>query len=314
MYSGTSSVALAASLVALASAQLDKPVIEPNFPNGGLDSLGQGLLDNLTPTQSTFEDWEAGLIAQDCKTIAEGSGFSAADITTFNILYTDCPDPWVFCRHKDADLSEIDMIDIFGRLPVGMRSFNRHIIALPGTASAGSNGDNVQMNGPVGITVFVHENAHSLDSQALDPSPFSNGQTWLDAYNADSAVTDSYGQTSQQENFAQMTVVALYDKVVPGGVGTIQPNAQAISNQYTTAQNSLGDVITPGGTCTNRLVNSPAVPISNSAKINTASAPTVALSENVTEIKAIPMSPVMKLTHFDSAGKATGSSTVKLNV
>lgn len=319
MYPQLSSTALVASFASLASALLDKPVIQPNFPGGGLASLGQGLLDHLTPTASTWDHWGAGWIPQDCKTLAEGSGFSPLDITTFNIHYQDCGDVWIFCRHKDSPLSEVHAIDLFGRLPVRMRSFIRHIIFLPGAKSAASIGDNIQMNGDIDITVFVHEVGHSLDSHAFNPSygvPFSTSSVWIDNYNLDSAVADSYAQTSQQENFAQETVVSLYDKVVPGGIGTIQPDWQAIFHQYATLQGYIGDVIIPGGTCYNRLANSPPVPQTNSIKTSPglSNQPDVALSWNVAEIKPVPMSSIFELTEFDEGGRPVGNKTIKLNV
>lgn len=312
-------MALAASFNSLSSALLDKPIIQPNSPGGGLGSLGQGLLDHLTPTASIWDYWAAGWIPQDCKTLAEGSGFSALDITTFNIHYQDCGDVWIFCRHKDSPLSEVDAIDLFGRLPVRMRSFIRHIIFLPGANSAGSSGDNIQMNGKIDITVFAHEIGHSLDSHAFNPSygvPFSTSSIWIDNYNLDSAVADSYAQISQQENFAQETVVSLYDKVVPGGIGVIQPNWQAIFHQYATLQGYIGDVIIPGGRCSSRLANSSPVLQINSVKANLilSDQPDVTLSWNVTEIEPVPMGSTLELTEFDEAGRAVGRKTVCLNV
>ena len=57
------------------------------------------------------------------------------------------------------------------------------------------------------------------------------------------------------KNFAQETVISLFDKVVPGGIGTIQPSWSAIYNQYSTIQNYLGQTMVPGGTCIRRLAN-----------------------------------------------------------
>jgi hypothetical protein len=86
-------------------------------------------------------------------------------------------------------------------------------------------------------------------------------------------VSDPYAQTSQAEvclglsvpiessinflqNHSQEVVIALFDKVVPGGIGTVQPNWQAIFHQYATIQGFIGNgVLIPGGTCNNRLVN-----------------------------------------------------------
>ena len=320
MHYNTSPAALAAFFVSLASATLNKPIISPQFPGGGLASLGQGLLDHLAPTQSTFDDWGAGWIAKDCKTLAKANGFSPNDITTFNIKYTDCSDTWVFCRHKNSPMSEIGMIDLFGRLPVRMRSFIRHIIALPGTKSAGSSGDNIQLNGDCDITVFIHETGHSLDSHGFDSSygvPFSTGKVWVDNYNLDSAVTDSYAQSSQQENFAQETVVSLYDKVVSGGIGTIQPNWQAIFHQYATLQGYAGDKIIPGGSCTNRLANSEPVTQSDSRRgargLNLANKPDVSLSNNVTVIDSIPMGSTIELMQYDASGKVVGKKVIQLD-
>lgn len=310
-------LALAAGLASVASARLDKPIINPTFSGGGLDSLAQGLLDHLAPTQSTHDNWGAGYIPEDCKNLAKSNGFSPFDVTPFNIHYSDCNDVWIFCRHKDSPLSQIDMIDLFGRMPVHMREYIRHVIALPGSKSAGSSGDNIQMNGAVGITVFVHETGHSLDSHGFDPKygvPFSNSKTWLDNYNMDTAVCDSYAQSSQQENLAQETVVGLYDKVVPGGVGNIQPNWKAIFHQYATVQGYLGDILTPGGTCRHRLANSKPVPMGDSAKFrrDLGPAPDVSLSSDVIEIESIPMGSSIRITEFDESGNPIGSKDVPL--
>ncbi|KAL7813297.1 hypothetical protein V8C26DRAFT_405466 [Trichoderma gracile] len=305
------------SILPLALANLDKPVIQPNFPGNGLASLGQGLMDHLAPTHSTWDDWGAGWIPQDCKSLVEGAGLSASDVIPFNIHYDDCAQTWTFCRHKDSPLSEITILDIFGRLPVRMRSFVRHLVFIPGAKSAGSNGDNVLMRGDVDVTVFAHEIGHSLDSHAFDPSygvPFSTGNVWISNYNLDSAVPDPYAQTSQQENFAQETVISLYDKVVPGGIGTIQPNWQAIYHQYATLEGYIGDVIIPGGTCTHRLTDSPPVQMSSFAKGRRALGPKphVALSPEVEEIEAIPMKSSITMTSFDEAGKPNGTYVINL--
>lgn len=305
------------ALLPLAFALLDKPIIQPNFPGGGLASLGQGLLDNLNPTQSTSDVWAAGWIPADCKTLVQGAGLSPFDVTTFDIQYTDCSQTWTFCRHNDSPLSQADIIDLFGRVPVRMRDFIRHFVFIPGTTSAGSNSDNTLMVGNVGITVFLHEIGHSLDSHAFDASygvPFSNGSVWISNYNLDSAVTDSYAQTSQQENFAQEGVVSVYDKVVPGGIGTIQPNWNAIYHQYTTLEGYIGDTILPGGTCTHRLADSQPVSMGNSAKFRRSMGPkpTVSLSPDVQEIKSIPMSDSITMTSFDENGNANGTYVIQL--
>jgi hypothetical protein len=93
-----SSILLGAVLAAagplLANGQaLDKPALTPN-----LDYLEQGSLDNLAPTQSTWDQWGAGWIPQDCKDIANNEGKSPDDFEIYNVHYTD-----VRCHHAGED-------------------------------------------------------------------------------------------------------------------------------------------------------------------------------------------------------------------
>lgn len=63
-----------------------------------------------------------------CKAQAGYEGFDAADMEVFSITYTDCAEAWTMCRHKDSQVTQIEMIDVFGRLPVRMRNYARHVI------------------------------------------------------------------------------------------------------------------------------------------------------------------------------------------
>ncbi|KAF8428524.1 hypothetical protein EV426DRAFT_543398 [Tirmania nivea] len=277
------------------AALIDKPLISPPMP-----SLDQGLLNNLKPTHSTHSQWKWGWIPQDCKTMVQDEGFNPYDVEVFNIHYTDCPDVWIFCRHNKAPVSQIDMINIFGRMPVRMRQYVRHMLAVPGVISAGSSGDNIVLKGtgPNLMTVFVHETAHSMDSHAIPATtaPFHDSPPWIEAVNQDSAISDSYAQTNQGENFAQETVIALFDKVVPGGIRSVQPNWRAIFHQYATAQGWLGDQILPGGTCQKRLANSAPISMGHAtghgARLRSRDAPDVSLSDKVEVIQPIPMTKV----------------------
>jgi hypothetical protein len=57
------------------------------------------------------------------------------------------------------------------------------------------------------------------------------------------------------ENFAQEVIVALFDKVVPGGIGSVSPNWNSIFHQYATVQSKLGDILIPGGTCNRKFAD-----------------------------------------------------------
>lgn len=74
------------SLGPLVSAQLEKPVMDPELLGNSLD---QGLLDNLSPTDFTSDAWGAEWIPADCKKTVEDKGLSATDVEVFNVHYSD---------------------------------------------------------------------------------------------------------------------------------------------------------------------------------------------------------------------------------
>lgn len=123
-------------------------------------------------------------------------------------------------------------------------------------------GDILMASWPL-ATTLAHEMSHGLDYMALQQYgfPFSGTSHWRDNYTLDSAVPSDYSRTNFVENFAENGIVGFYDKVVPGGVASIQPNWKAIFHQYSTYQAYLGDKILPGGRCRVRIVNSETVPV-----------------------------------------------------
>ncbi|KAM3514304.1 hypothetical protein MY11210_002094 [Beauveria gryllotalpidicola] len=178
-------------------------------------------------------------------------------------------------------------MELFGRLPVRLRQFIRHhIIALPGPAlrPPAVRATNIQMmNGDCEITVFIHERGHSLDSHAFDPK---HGVT---RYGKDTAVADDYGQT-----FAAGTLCAgdgrlpSTTRMSRAALARFGPNAQAIRNAYTTLEKYIGDIIIPGGECTHRLENSPAVPKAASARTRLV-AKSEPVGEGLMRIEPIPV-------------------------
>jgi hypothetical protein len=115
-------------------------------------------------------------------------------------------------------------------------------------------------------TELIHEVGHNLNKFAYggnytDQNPFTAGQTWLAAYDNDTAVPDSYAQTSQSENHSQHTVIAVYDLNVKGGIAAVEPNWIAIYNQYTAIEMGLGTKLKPGGKCERRFQNTELVNI-----------------------------------------------------
>lgn len=155
---------------------LNKPVVQPNFYDTKLDTALQNL---LAPADHTISQWTNNLIPATCKDRVEsrkynGTQLSASDVEVFNVTYDDCDGegdrPWVFCRHKDAEASQDTLAEMFGRLPVRMRSYLKHLVAVPGVASASTSDSTVVIVGGavLKITVYGHEIGHILDSHAFE--------------------------------------------------------------------------------------------------------------------------------------------------
>lgn len=171
--------ALSFSSLAL-SQRLTKPALESS-----LDYLKAGFLQNLPITTATHREWN-GWIPTDCETITQAAGLNPADVSTFSVHYADCCDPWHLCRHKDSNDTLEVLIESFGQVPVHMRQWVRHVVALPDTALHAYN-----ENGNIAIfadfskdpSVFLHETGHSLDLHgAYAEDPLSSSQFWLSNY------------------------------------------------------------------------------------------------------------------------------------
>ncbi|KAL2829044.1 hypothetical protein BJY01DRAFT_228166 [Aspergillus pseudoustus] len=247
----------ALSLATLGAATLDKPALTSN-----LDYLLDGNTAALPTTAHSIAIWSAGWIPQDCKDLGEGEDLSATDFEVYQITYEDCGDPWLVCRHKEAPNDIFAIAETFGRVPVSIRDWVRQILVLPGGNSAFATNGNVAFFGTTdeNVDVVIHESGHCLDGFAAFGEVINTSEGFLAAYDADTHVPDDYARSSQAENVAQNTVVAVYDSNVPGGFPGIQPNYTAIENQYSYIKKIGGDALIPGGTCNRHLENSETVP------------------------------------------------------
>ncbi|KAL4786972.1 hypothetical protein BJX76DRAFT_319673 [Aspergillus varians] len=254
------SVFFIATLAALSPAQaaLDKPAL-----TNDLDYLLEGNTNNLPQNGGPYwGKWDDDLIPADCKSIAESEDLNPADFEVYDIFYDDCADGWSFCRHKNSSNDLEVLVNTFGRVPVRMRSWIRHILTIPGDNWAFNSNGNIALSGTTSknLDVILHETGHSLDLlHAYGSEALSSTDEWEEAYNKDSNVPDNYARTNQVENVAQNTVVAIYDQVVPGGFPGVQPDYTKIQNQYTLLQDKAGNQILPGGTCDRHLENSDTV-------------------------------------------------------
>ncbi|KAL8965677.1 MAG: hypothetical protein Q9183_003738 [Haloplaca sp. 2 TL-2023] len=247
------------------NSRLDKPALLDN-----LDSLGPGLLANYPIVRSKYHSWDGpqnDYIPDACKAEAENNGFSVDDFKTYEVTYDDCNTPWVLCYHKDAGPPIQGVVDVFSRLPVRTRSYVSHLVIVPDefTHAHNANGVVVVFNlrllgGGLALEVLLHEAAHSLDGQGAysshDGESISSSANWIENYNKDSNVPDGYAQSNQVENTAQNTVIAAYNVMVPGGLGSLDVQWGKIFHQYATVQTwqrESGNLLVHGGKCGTRL-------------------------------------------------------------
>ncbi|KAL7945352.1 hypothetical protein V8C42DRAFT_322885 [Trichoderma barbatum] len=262
----THSKANALQLLALFSSgvvgqALNKPVL---FSDGLSPHVDSVFFQHLAPTHSTWDRWAWGWIPQACLSVVQGTQYSPYDIEVYNVHYDDCASAVVMCRHNQAQMSIVNMIDAFGRIPIGDRQWTQHILALPASScSAGTGGAVTTFHGPCYIpSVFIHELTHTLDAFVNDQTGstgavhvYSTTSAYLNDVAKDSCVPDGYANSSPQEDYAQVSVLALYEKVNPGGLDPIG-NWRCLVNSKNNQGKIIGKELTPGGSCTHRWADS----------------------------------------------------------
>ncbi|KAJ7577615.1 hypothetical protein C8J56DRAFT_970316 [Mycena floridula] len=110
-------------------------------------------------------------------------------------------------------------------------------------------------------TLWIHESSHIVDQFAIpvNGGRYSQSQAWLDAIAADPDVPDPYSNSNSVEDFAQVADIAMFDKNVPGGFGTVEANPSAVFHQYSAVEGVLGSTLVRGGFCTRRWADSATV-------------------------------------------------------
>ncbi|KAI5867483.1 hypothetical protein GGS23DRAFT_179519 [Durotheca rogersii] len=247
------------------------PAVSPEFDFDNV--VEKGLREHLPLTSSTFKVWDNGMIPQDCKHHVESYGYRATDFEVVEVTYADCEKPWIMCRLKGSKTDNTRMAETFGRMPIGMRELVKHVMIMEfdkmKPAAAYSVADIIAISDEFYMHhIFTHELSHSLDSHIEVPGVtppnsggFSSTKAWKDMFDEDTAAISEYGRSGWPENLADSGVVALFDIVVPGGAGTINPNWTSCFHQYANYKTAYGHVVTPGVklNCTKRVDDSPIV-------------------------------------------------------
>ena len=100
-------VAGLAALAALAAAQGQHPVIQPEISR---TQIIQGLDPHMPFNGASYAIWDSNWIYESCKSEAEMRGYNIRDIEVFDAYYDDCSDTWTMCRHKSVKVSRDEMI------------------------------------------------------------------------------------------------------------------------------------------------------------------------------------------------------------
>ncbi|KAH7106131.1 hypothetical protein BKA62DRAFT_668832 [Auriculariales sp. MPI-PUGE-AT-0066] len=251
------SVTVALGLAASSVAQLPKPVL---FSDGLSPHVDATFMANIQPqniTSLVSRTW--GTLPEACLDYAHGAGLKGWDIEVYEVTYSDCDTPWVFCRHHEAQLSQFTMGQLFGRLPVHERQWVRHVMAVPGGGSAYAvNADVVFEGNTDAVSIFQHEVGHLVDAYnngfSANESP-----AFRAAVAADTCVPDDYSNSSFAEDYTQVSVLALYDIVAPGGLNSTGANWSCLANQKAAVDTLQRNAMTFGGKCDRRWSDSPSV-------------------------------------------------------
>ncbi|OAX78973.1 hypothetical protein ACJ72_06714 [Emergomyces africanus] len=177
-------------------------------------------------------------------------------LTVYNITYPDCgEDPWALCRCSDAQESVEEMVTRFGRVPPGLRSSVRHLIAFEHPSSAGITivpWNMIMIFGNSSDSVYFHESSHCRDQG------FHNSRAFKRAKELDSCWPTQYSKTSDAELFAELGVAHLYDR---SGKTLLERgfNPACLSNGLRAISKYVGDDYKRSGKCFKRRPNSPIV-------------------------------------------------------
>lgn len=221
------------------------------------------------------------------------------------------------------------MIDLFGRLPIHERQYITNVVAVPGGGSAYETSAIVVFQGPVGTpSVFQHEVGHAVDAYHNDVGS-SETSLFKDAINADTCVPDDYSNSSKSplpyitrvltspgnaEDYTQVSVLALYEIVNPGGLDPIG-NWRCLEKQKNAVNQLQGDAMIPGGSCTFRWADAAIVsmgPATGNGKRAVGAKPTPNLVAGQPGVKVLPFEHSSKVTeykdlHFNEAQSAKAS-------
>ncbi|KAK8069973.1 hypothetical protein PG994_006589 [Apiospora phragmitis] len=261
--------------------RLTKPAVRSSF--NGFEPL---LAANLPERQYNISVWASGWIPSDCNGYASDHNVSAADFIIYQVQYSDCSDPWILCYHKDSETSIQNIAKQFGRIPIQMREWVKHVVTIPDTMGWAymDKGNTVYMRPSDAMqTTMVHETAHAVDlNGGYGGAALSGSALWAANYAQDTHVPDDYSRTDTVEDIAQ----------TPSSPSSTRTSRGPTYATIITQARNFGrgnSMLVPGENvaCAHRMPNSQPVAINTLARVFGGSRPDVSLSRHVKVVRVL---------------------------
>ncbi|KAI9148481.1 putative conidiation-specific protein (con-13) protein [Paramyrothecium foliicola] len=220
--------------------------------------------------------WAPGWVPSACFLSLYLEDLERSDFEVYNVTYSDCPEPFVVCRHKDTPASPELIFASIGRLRARMRQWVSEFVAIPTIRPQYA----AWQTGPVVIVqdewwelpaLMVHELVHVVDLMRLGPRSHSGGYgywsatgedgTWPRAVAHDGKVLTEYARTNWIESFAVAGEHQEFNSRVGGGLAALGPMYQEVEKQLAYASGYLAPELYYTGQCTQRVQSSNPWPV-----------------------------------------------------
>ncbi|CCX31505.1 Similar to conserved hypothetical protein [Ajellomyces capsulatus H88]; acc. no. EGC49271 [Pyronema omphalodes CBS 100304] len=116
-----------------------KPLLFDEYTSNMDDHfLSRDIRDNQQPAKVIkYNEWTES-IPFACYVYGKAMDCPAKNIQVWETTYEDCQQPWTFCRCKDSTVTQHEMVEEFGRIPVALRENVVNVMAGPAGALASS--------------------------------------------------------------------------------------------------------------------------------------------------------------------------------
>ncbi|KAH8896146.1 hypothetical protein GQ53DRAFT_838418 [Thozetella sp. PMI_491] len=260
-------------LVTAAFAGVSEAVLDNYYLFNGGDAYWINKLRDISVPNRWVVKRPWGTAPRHCVATAIDNNYcNPTDLEIYDIYYADCHAPWTVCRCNSVPSTySIDVIaDNIGKVPVRARSWVRHYSFYPANNAglgAYSTGTDINVFGDFAVsTILFHETSHNLDYWYLGGATgfYSNGAEWQNLASKDSCVPTQYSKASWQEDFAEMSVQAIYEE----NFGGIPIGTECMANTLTKARSLLRSAIKiiPGDLCIERITPSTDICMGASAR------------------------------------------------